>query len=156
MDEPSDPTTFSLPVQVQYLGVDRQPYSAAMSDLLLQSGLLLVAYDELAGQQTHESRLAGVETSFKEDKQATESTIEAGKKLTMMEVEKLFTDRFNEVRVPYNLTGEEEHKGRLLLSRGVDKEEQPKQPLGWGNIASDMERAVEKLCFAGRVDSDGH
>lgn len=156
MDEPSDPAAFSLPIQVQYLGVERQPYSAAMSDLLVQSGLLLVAYDEIAGQQTHESRLAGVETSFKKDKQATESTIEAGKKVAVMEVEKLLTDRFNEVRLPYNLTGEEEHKGRLLLSRGGDKEEQPEQPLGWGNVASDMERAVEKLCFAGRPDSDGH
>jgi hypothetical protein len=142
-------------MQVRYLGAETQPYCEAMSGLLEQSGALVLAYDELAGRHTHKSRLETIETSFKKDKGATESTLEAGRNVAAAQIEQLLTDRYNEVRMPHDLTAEEEHQGKVLLSYGTNEDAQSKQTPGWGNVAADMERAVGRLCFAGEVDDGG-
>ena len=148
MDDDADATSFAFPIQVQYLGPENQPYCEAMSSLMTHSGTLLLAYDELARRDMHISRLEEVAASFKKDKGAAEATIEAGKRVATADVEKLLVDRFNEVRLPNDLTGEDEHKGRLLLSTGTDNKAQ-KESLGWGNVAMGTERAVTGLCYAG-------
>ncbi len=156
MDEHADPATFTFPIQVQYLGAEGQPFCDAMSDLMRHSGTLLVAYDELARRDAHKSRLEGVGASFKKDKGVTKSTIEAGKKVATTDIERLLVDRFNEVRLPQDLSGEEEHNGRLLLSRGTNKETQSKQSLGWGNVALDTEEVIGRLCYVGELDDGEH
>ncbi|KAJ9615158.1 hypothetical protein H2200_001232 [Cladophialophora chaetospira] len=155
LDEHTDPASFTFPIQVRYLGAETQPFCDAMGELMRHSGTLLLAYDELARRNAHKSRLGEVEASFKKDKGVTESTIEAGKKVATTDIERLLVDRFNEARLPHDLTGEEEHKGRLLLSRGMSKETQSKQILGWGNVALDTESAIESLCYAGEIDDGG-
>lgn len=155
MDDDSDPASFTFPIQVQYLGPENQPYCEAMSSLMAHSGTLLLAYDELARRDTHKSRLQDIAVSFNKDKGAMEATIEAGKKVAAIDIERLLVDRFNEVRLPNSLTGEDEHKGRLLLSKGTEKETQSKQSLGWGNVATDTERAVNELCYAGEPEDGG-
>ena len=152
MDDLPDPASFSFPIQVRYLSGETQPYCEAMGNFMKQTGALLVAYDQLARRQTHESRLEEIARSFSKDKGVTETTVETGKKVAALEIERLVTDRFHEVRAPTDLTNEDEHKGRLLLSRGTDKEAQAKQNLGWGNIARDTEEAMKELCFAGEPD----
>ncbi|KIW92379.1 uncharacterized protein Z519_07363 [Cladophialophora bantiana CBS 173.52] len=125
-----------------------------MVNLMKQSGALIFAYDELAGRPSHTSRLQETGASFEKDKGVSVATIEAGKKIAGMEIEKLLADRFQEVRDLHSLTGEEEQKGRLLLSHGTDKQEAAlKQTLGWGNVARDTEMAIERLCFAGQVQA---
>ncbi|OCT48649.1 hypothetical protein CLCR_05017 [Cladophialophora carrionii] len=151
-DEPSDSASFSFPMQVRYLGAETQPYCEAMCGLLEQSGALVLAYDELAGRPTHKSRLDLIEASFKDDREATESTVAAGKKVAAFQIERLLTDRYNEVRTPHDLTAEEEHQGKVLLSHGTHENPQSKPTPGWGNVAVDTERAVGRLCFAGEVD----
>ncbi|ETI26467.1 hypothetical protein G647_03244 [Cladophialophora carrionii CBS 160.54] len=151
-DEPSDPASVSIPMQVRYLGAETQPYCEAMCGLLEQSGALALAYDELEGRPTHKSRLDMTEASFKNDREATESIVAAGKKVAAFQIERLLTDRYNEVRTPHDLTAEEEHQGKVLLSHGTHENPQSKPTPGWGNVAVDMERAVGRLCFAGEVE----
>ncbi|OAP64010.1 hypothetical protein AYL99_03237 [Fonsecaea erecta] len=148
---PSDPPDKPTPIHVQFLGAEGQMYCDAMVNLLKQSGALLFAYDELAGRPAYTSRLQETRTSFEKDKGVSVSSIEAGKKITGMEIEKLLADKFHEVRDLHGLTIEEEQKGRMLLSHGTDQQEAAvsKQTPGWGNIARDTEMAIERLCFAG-------
>ena len=123
-------------------------------NLVQQSGTLLIAYDKLAGRQSHVSHLNEIGSSFAKDKEITLSTIEAGRKVARAEIQDLLADRRGEVRSTHDITGDEEHKGRLLLSHGVDGEAQVKESLGWGNVAGDTQDAFERLCFAGRAEFD--
>ncbi|KIW22669.1 60S ribosomal protein L15 [Cladophialophora immunda] len=149
---PTDPTSFAAPIQVQFLGAEGQMYCDAMVDLMKQSGALIFAYDELARRSSHQSRLQEIRASFEKDKEVSVSTIEAGKKVTSMDIEKLLADRLHEVRDPHGVTAEEEQKGRMLLSHGTDHQEAAsKETLGWGNVARDAEMAMERLCFAGQM-----
>ena len=138
---------------MQYLGAEGQRYCNGLVSLLKQSDALIFAYDQLAGSGSQASRLQEISTNFTKDKEVALAAIEAGKQVAGMDIEKLLADRFHEVRSTYNLTGEEEQRGRMLLSRGSDKETLAKQALGWGNVARDMERAIEKICFAGHSHS---
>ena len=149
MDDLPDPASFSLPIRVNYLGAETQPYCTAIENFMKQTGALLYSHNQLSKRQIHQSRLEEVAGSFKKDKEVTENTIEAGKEVAATEVGDLLTDRFHEVRMPHNLSDEEEHKGRLLLSRGIDKDEQARKSLGWGNVANDTEVAMRELCFVG-------
>lgn len=121
-----------------------------------QSGALLLAYDELSARQSHQSRVQEIGISFKKDKQVTTTTIAAGKKVAGVEIENLLADRFQEVRPPHVLTGDEEQRGRLLLSRGTGKETPQRQLLGWGNVARDTDRAIDRLSFAGHKRTRDH
>ncbi|OQV08906.1 hypothetical protein CLAIMM_13115 [Cladophialophora immunda] len=111
---PTDPTSFAAPIQVQFLGAEGQMYCDAMVDLMKQSGALIFAYDELARRSSHQSRLQEIRASFEKDKEVSVSTIEAGKKVTSMDIEKLLADRLHEVRDPHGVTAEEEQKGATV------------------------------------------
>ncbi|KIX93107.1 uncharacterized protein Z520_11164 [Fonsecaea multimorphosa CBS 102226] len=151
---PNDPTSFAAPIEVRFLGAEGQIYCEAMVDLMKQSGALIFAYDELAGRPAHTSRLQDIRTSFEKDTGVSASTIEAGRKVTGMEIEKLLADSLHEVRDLHGLTADEEQKGKMLLSHGMDQQEAAsKHTLGWGNVARDTETAIERLCFAGHVQA---
>ncbi|OAL35945.1 hypothetical protein AYO20_04851 [Fonsecaea nubica] len=146
-----DPTSLALPIPVQFLGAEGQMFCDAMVALMKQSGALIITYDELAARPSHTSRLEEIRTSFDKDKGVGVGTIEAGKKVIGMEIERLLADDLHEVRDLQGITAEEEQKGRMLLSHGADhKEAVSKQTPGWGNIARDTEMAIEGLCFAGQ------
>lgn len=146
----SSPPASTHPISVQFLGAEGQPYCDSMIKLMEQSGALIFAYDELAGREARPSRLREMGTSFNKDVAVTVATLDAGKKVAGWDIEKLLADRFQDVRTPQDLTGEDGHKGRMLLSRGASKEPPEKEPSGLGNIARDVEKAIERLCFAGQ------
>jgi len=146
LDHSSSPSRL---INVQYLGAEGQPYCEGLVNVLKQCDVLIFACDQLAGRSSQPSHLQDINASFKKDKELALATIEAGRRVAETDTEKLLADSFEEVRIPHGLTSEEELRGRLLLSRGFDKETSPKQPLGLGKIAGDAGRAIEKLCFAG-------
>ncbi len=140
-----------LPIRVQYLGAEGQPYCDGLISLMRQSHALLVAHDELSAHRPQESRLHGIGADFNKDKEVALATIEAGRRVAGADMENLLADRFQDTRNPPDLTAEEIQTGRMLLSRGANKDTPMKEPVGWGRIARDTERAVEKLCFAGQT-----
>jgi hypothetical protein len=84
------------------------------------------------------------------------STIEAGRKVVDSDIDKLLSDGFQQVRQHADITNEEERRGRMLLAGAMEEGEPQQQTLGWGKVARDTERAMEKLCFVGQIHPRGH
>ncbi|KAJ9495147.1 hypothetical protein H2202_009397 [Exophiala xenobiotica] len=144
------------PVHVQHLGAEGQPYCEALVNLMKHSDAVIFAFDQLSGRTPEPSRLPEINASLKKDREVAVATVEAGKRVAEADVENLLADRFQEVRSPVGISAEEKQRGRMLLSRGVNGDTSTKEPLGWGNIARDAERALEKLCFAGQKHAKDH
>lgn len=138
----------TLPVHVQFLGAEGQPYCDSLVSLMKQADALLFAYDQLLAREPQVSRLQDLRASFKRDKEVATATVEAGKRVARADIDRLLADGLHEVQAPSGLSAEEKQRGRMLLQQGSDQESSAKEPLGWGNVARDVERAIEKLCFA--------
>ncbi|KIW41909.1 uncharacterized protein PV06_05505 [Exophiala oligosperma] len=145
-----------LPIHVAYLGAEGQPYCEAMVTLMKQADALTFTFDQLSARDPPPSRLAEINKSFEQDKVLAVATVEAGRRVAETAVDDLLADRFQEVRKSSGLTAEEENRGRLLLSRGVTTDTPTYEPLGWGNVSRDAERALRKLCFAGDTHGKDH
>ncbi|KAL2416439.1 hypothetical protein ABEF95_016256 [Exophiala dermatitidis] len=148
-----------MPIHVPFLGAEGQPFCGGLVKLMQQSDALIFAYDQLSQRQVQTSRLENIKTCFDEDKQLAVATLEAGQAVATMEVERLLADGFHKVGDSHGLSAEDVQKGRMLLARGAaagagadmtGKMGHKEQPLGWGNVARDTEKAIEKLCYAGQ------
>ncbi|EXJ77909.1 hypothetical protein A1O3_09068 [Capronia epimyces CBS 606.96] len=155
-DSATSPSSSAVPIHVPFLGPEGQPYCDGLVNLMRQSDTLTFAYDQLSGRGPQTSRLQDIRTSFEKDKEVAVATLEAGKQVAKIEIERLLADKFQEVRTPHDLTADDMNKGRLLLSRGAVNNTSLKQPLGWGNVARDTERAMENLCCAGQGNGRNH
>lgn len=144
------------PLHVAYLGAEGQPYCEAMVTLMKQADALIFTFDQLSARSPPPSRLSEINASFQQDKGLAAATVEAGRRVAETAVDDLLADRFQEVRSSSSLTAEEENKGRLLLSKGVTSDTPTHEPLGWGNVSRDAERALKKLCFAGDIHGKDH
>ncbi|KAL2452466.1 Large ribosomal subunit protein eL15 [Exophiala dermatitidis] len=160
---PAVPT--STPIHVPFLGAEGQPFCDGLVKLMQQSDALIFAYDQLSQRQMQQnSRLENIKMSFDKDKQLAAATLEAGQAVATMEVERLLADGFHEVQIgdSYGLSAEDVQRGRMLLARGAaaaagagtdmteEMANKQQQPLGWGNVARDTEKAIERLCYAGQ------
>lgn len=154
--EPS-PSSASGPIHVPFLGAEGQPYCNGLINLMRQSDALIFAYDQLSEWEAQVSRLQNLRAAFEKDKQVAVAMLQAGKRVAEEDIAGLLADKFREVRPAQNLSADDVQTGRLLLARGADvtnTNTSPKQqPLGWGNVARDTERAIEKLCYAGQGHS---
>jgi hypothetical protein len=140
------------PRRIQFLGPEGQPFCNALVDLLKQSDAVIYVHGQLAKRTPQPSHIQDISTSFDGEKAVAAKTIHAGKHIVGTEMERLLADGFHEVRSGLStLTAEEEQRGRLLLLRGMNQEAPEKQTRGWGNVARDTERAMEKLCFASKL-----
>ncbi|KIW20892.1 hypothetical protein PV08_01471 [Exophiala spinifera] len=144
------------PIHVAYLGAEGQPYCEAMITLMKQADALIFALDQLSARTPPPSRLSDINMSFEQDKAAAVATIEAGRRVAETAVEDLLADRLQEVRSSTGLTAEEENRGKILLSKGVTSDTPILEPMGWGNVSRDAERALRKLCFAGDIHAKDH
>jgi hypothetical protein len=90
----------------------------------------------------------------RKDKQAASETFLAGKRVALRDVDFMLADRMNEVRGRSDITAEDEHKGRLLLSRHKDAMKEKRGNVGWGVIASGIEKYARKLDGVGRLAED--
>ncbi|KAJ4522742.1 hypothetical protein HRR90_003107 [Exophiala dermatitidis] len=168
---PAVPT--SAPIHVPFLGAEGQPFCDGLVKLMQQSDALIFAYDQLSQRQMQQnSRLENIKMSFDKDKQLAVATLEAGQAVATMEVQRLLADGFHEVQIgdSYGLSAEDVQRGRMLLARGAaaaagagtnmtgEMANKQQQPLGWGNVARDTEKAIERLCYAGQSQAQarGH
>ncbi|KAK5036880.1 hypothetical protein LTR13_005260 [Exophiala sideris] len=143
-------------IHVDFLGAEGQPYCEGLVSLMKQSDALIRAFDELSARKPQQSRLREINTSFKKEKDVAVATVEAGRRVAEADVENLLADKFQEVRTPPDLDAEEQQRGRMLLSRGVNKLTPTRETIGWGNVARDAEKAMAKLCFAGQKHLKQH
>jgi hypothetical protein len=151
-DDAPQSAAAALPIQIREVGAAMQPFHEAMTGMKKDAQKLLDLYKKHVRRDTRASRLETITESFKKDKGVTEASVQAGAKVTQKEIENLLTDRFHEVRAGCEITDEEEKMGRLLLDQGATKDAKSKT-MGWGNVAMEVEDAVERLCLAGdRMD----
>lgn len=140
-----------VPRRIPFLGPEGQPFCNALVDLLKQSDSVIYVHGQLAKRAPQSPHIQGISAIFDGEKAVAAKTIHAGQQIVVTEMERLLADGFHEVRSGFNTpTAEEEQQGRLLLLRGMNQEAPEKQTRGWGSVARDTERAMEKLCFAGK------
>lgn len=143
-------STTHLPPTIRFLGAEGQSYCNGLVDLLKQADAVIYVYDQLAKRSPQPPSAQAVKHSFAGEKEIAAKTIEAGRHVVGTEVDELLADGFHEVRNGREtLTAEEKQQGRLLLARGMDQEAPDKktQTRGWGKVARDTERAMQKLCY---------
>lgn len=148
-EEPQSPSsTTQSRHSINFLGPEGQPFCNGLVDLLKQADAVIYVYDQLAKRTPQPPPVQDIRASFVGEKEMAETTIQAGKHVVETEVDKLLAGGLHSVRNGSNtLTAEEEQQGRLLLARGMGQETPGKQTRGWGKVARDTERAMQKLCF---------
>ena len=149
--EVSDESTLEVP----FLTAGQQVYFNQVAELLNTSHRLINTYHEVREGETKStpSRLPEMERDFKKDQEAALSTIDAGRRVAARDVETMLADRHHEVRGRSNLTREDEQKGRMLLARCEedDEEEDSREVMGWGMVAADARSAIKKLDKVGQL-----
>ncbi|KAI1612099.1 hypothetical protein EDD36DRAFT_274547 [Exophiala viscosa] len=143
-------------IHVDFLGAERQPYCEGLVNLMKQSDALIRAFDQLSAREAEQSRFGEIITSFKKEKDVAVATVQAGRQVAEADVENLLADRFQNIRSPSGLKAEEQQRGRMLLSRGINLPTATRETVGWGNVARDAEKAMAKLCFAGHKHLKEH
>lgn len=148
-EEPHGPSSTTQPPHpIQFLGPEGQPFCNGLVDLLKQADAVIYVYDQLAKRTPQPPPVQDIRASFVGEKEIAATTIQAGKHVVETEVDKLLAGGLHNVRNGSNtLTTEEEQRGKLLLARGIGQGIPGKQTRGWGKVARDTERAMQKLCF---------
>jgi len=132
------------PIKVEFPTADDQPFCDDGATLLAQSGVLLAAYKHVSQRPVPASRHHDMVTTFQKDRTVAKSTIEAGKRWAIQDVEYLLADKHHETRGRSNLTEEDKQRGRMLMKRGADK--QSTTPvIGLGVVTHDLNEAVGKM-----------
>jgi hypothetical protein len=121
-----------------------------ITELIEASHGLINTYIALTKRELPQSRLDDAEKTYIKDKAVALTTVNAGRRVAARDVETMLMDRYHEVRGRTGLTKEDERRGRRLMSQGEDEDKENHNPLGWGNVAIDAQKAVRKLHNVGQ------
>ena len=139
---PGDSSKLKVPVTA----VGHQALGDRIADLLGASNELVKQYKTLTTKPPHQSRVDEVRGTFKKDKLAALATIAAGRKVAIRDIQSMLVDCYHEVRGSSEITMDEDATGRMLFAKGErGGEEGGQEGVGWGTVALDMKKGIDKL-----------